>query len=293
MDGKPGHDNQSRGLVQALADLTPLVLHTLPAVPIRCLLSTALGRQPAEWRALSCPDLIVGAGHRTHWSLLAARRARGGRCVVLMKPTLPPRWFDLCMVPEHDRVAAGPRVLPTQGVLNAIRPGGEHRPDRGLALIGGPSSHYEWSDDLLLAQLQTILEERRRWTLGTSRRTPAATVERLQALTGPGVTLVPWQQTTPDWLPAQLAQAGLVWVSEDSVSMVFEALSSGAAVAILELPPSRESRVSRGVAHLVSTGYAVSYSRWLAGTAPRPPAPPFNEATRCARWILEHWWRDA
>ncbi|MDQ2694705.1 MAG: mitochondrial fission ELM1 family protein, partial [Pseudomonadota bacterium] len=101
-DGRPGHDNQSLGLAEALARLMPVQVFTLaPLPPLPALAGLLTGRAPAALR-LPAPDLILGAGHRTHLSLLAARRSRGGRAVVLMSPSLPLRWFDLCLIPEHD-----------------------------------------------------------------------------------------------------------------------------------------------------------------------------------------------
>ena len=38
-----------------------------------------------------------------------------------MKPSLPRRWFDLCIVPQHDGVAADAHTLVTEGALNRIR----------------------------------------------------------------------------------------------------------------------------------------------------------------------------
>ena len=75
-DNKPGHLNQSLGLAEALARATPTTTYRLPA--------------QASWRAwlaalfklapnsnLPKPDLILAAGHATHFSLLAARRTHG------------------------------------------------------------------------------------------------------------------------------------------------------------------------------------------------------------------------
>jgi uncharacterized protein len=46
--------------------------------------------------------------------------------VVLMKPSLPRRWFDLCILPQHDGIAADAHTLVTEGALNRVRPA----PDR-------------------------------------------------------------------------------------------------------------------------------------------------------------------
>ena len=61
------------------------------------------------------------------------------------------------------------------------------------------------------------------------------------------LTVVPVAATGPDWLPAQLARAGQAWATADSVSMVYEALTAGAAVGILDVPRQRASRISRDV----------------------------------------------
>ena len=60
-----------------------LLLPTLTALSI-----LFIGRFLA-WRDLPTPDIVLGAGHRTHLSLLAARRVHRGKAVVLMRPSLP------------------------------------------------------------------------------------------------------------------------------------------------------------------------------------------------------------
>src|SRR5690606_9436172 len=97
------------------------------------------------------PHLIVAAGHATHLPALAARRARGGRAIVLMRPTLPTPLFDLCLVPEHDLLSLSGRlnrfrVVPTRGVLNPFEASADADQTTGLVLIGGPSKHHGWSD---------------------------------------------------------------------------------------------------------------------------------------------------
>jgi hypothetical protein len=106
---------------------------------------------------LPAPDLIIGAGHRTHFTVLAARRAHGGRAVVLMQPSLPLGWFDLCLIPEHDRPRDRPNVERTYGVLNTVLPASHAAPDRGLFLIGGPSAHHAWAEARMVEQILTVL----------------------------------------------------------------------------------------------------------------------------------------
>ncbi|MFC6670341.1 mitochondrial fission ELM1 family protein [Marinobacterium aestuariivivens] len=228
--------------------------------------------------------LLIGAGRATHLSLLAFKRATGAPVVVLMRPSLPYGCFDLCLVPEHDRPAPKGNVILTRGALNRMRPG-DKTPGEGLILLGGPSKHFRWDDDRILTQLRRLIaQDPRRWTLTTSRRTPASLLPALAQL--PGIELVPAGQTGPDWLPARLASAELCWVSADSVSMLFEALSAGCAVGLLELDAEPGSRVGAGVRQAIEQGLATPMSHWQ-GEALVAPAQRFNEAERCARLIEE------
>lgn len=290
-DGKPGHVNQSQGLAEALARATPTVIHTRPALPAwRAALALLLKHVPGP--SLPAPDLIVGAGHATHLTVLAARRARGGRAVVLMKPSLPRRWFDLCIVPQHDGIAADAQTLVTAGALNRIRPAATRDPHHGLLrqglfLVGGVSPHFEWDSDAVEVQIKSILARTpdTQWTLTTSRRTPADFMAQLPPHSN--LNIVPHTATSPDWLPEQLAQSGTVWVTPDSASMVFEALTAGADVGVFDLPVNPKSRVAWAIAHLADARRITRFANWCAHGKLHPNTHPLAEADRCADWILQ------
>lgn len=288
-DGKAGHDGQSRGLVEAMGRLRPVEVVTPSLLPATCALASLFHGRVNRWRGLPTPDVVLGAGHRTHLSLLTAGRARGGKVVVLMRPSWPLFLFDLCLIPEHDAPPARPHVLTTRGALNRIQPSVALEPTQGLLLIGGPSAHFSWHREGLHQQIAAIVasDPTMHWTLTTSRRTPADFLEPLAS--GERLQIMPVNETGPDWLPAQLASAGQVWVTADSVSMVYEALTAGAAVGVLDVPRKHASRVSRGLEQLAAEGWVTPFANWLPGrTLPRP-AQTFNEAERCARWIIERW----
>ncbi|MHB1188707.1 mitochondrial fission ELM1 family protein [Thiobacillus sp.] len=285
-DGKPGHVNQSLGLAEALARTTPTEIVSLPALPAwRAWLALLLKHTP--WKTLPDPDLIVGAGHTTHLTLLAARRARGGRAVVLMKPSLPRRWFDLCILPRHDGIAADAHTLVTEGALNRIRPAAGRDSGHGLLLIGGTSPHFDWDSDAIQVQIKSILAHtpETQWTLTTSRRTPAEFLAELPL--PPNLNIVPHTATSPDWLPEQLARSGTVWVTPDSASMVFEALTAGAEVGVFDLPVNPKSRVGRAIAHLAGAQRITRFVNWCAHGNLHPNLHPLAEADRCATWTLK------
>jgi hypothetical protein len=288
-DGKPGHVNQSQGLAEALARSTPASIHTIPALPAwRAWLALLLKRVPGN--LLPLPDLIVGAGHATHVSLLAMRRAYGGRTVVLMKPSLPRRWFGLCIVPRHDGIAADANTLLTDGALNRVRPATIRDSRHGLLLIGGTSPHFEWDSDAIQVQIRSILARtpETHWTLTTSRRTPEDFLAQLAAF--PNLSVIPHTATAPGWLPDQLARSGTAWVTPDSASMVFEALTAGADVGVFDLPVNPKSRVARAIAQLADARRITRFVNWCAHGTLHPNTQPLAEADRCATWILE--WRQ-
>jgi mitochondrial fission protein ELM1 len=210
--------------------------------------------------------------------------------VVLMKPSLPRRWFDLCVIPEHDGVAVDAQTLVSEGALNRIRPDPLHATEaasQGLLLIGGVSPHFEWDSDAIGLQIKSILARtpELHWTLTTSRRTPADFL--LQLPPHPRLSVVPHTATSPDWLPGQFARSGTVWVTPDSASMVFEALTAGATVGVFDLPANPKSRVGRAIAHLVDAQRITRFARWCADGSLHANAHPLAEADRCAAWILD------
>jgi hypothetical protein len=288
-DGKTGHENQTRGLLAALARRQAMDARWINAPAYASVLSSLMTRRFLPGVGLPAPDLLIGAGHRTHLPLLVARRAHGGRTIVLMKPSLPRAWFDLCVIPEHDAVT-GANVLTTRGALNPVEPGKKNA-RAGLILIGGPSRHHGWSENEILSQVEAIVARGNdiHWTLTTSRRTPSATTARLCALTFNNLTVVPVAETGPGWLSERLASAAQVWVTEDSVSMVYEALTANAATGVLGVPAKRASRVTRGIAALSREGLVTGFADWQRGRKLVPPAAPFNEAARVAAWIGEKW----
>ena len=294
VDGKPGHESQTAGLVQALARLRPVKHFDVPTVGrLEALVSWLVGRF-SPGKALPAPDFILGAGHRTHGAMLAARRAWGGKAVVLMKPSLPLGFFDLCFIPQHDGVDAAPNVEMTRGALNTIQPSSAADPGRGLFLVGGPSAHHGWDEPALLAQILRIVQANREvsWILTTSRRTPDTTERALKVLSEPNLEVVPYAATERGWVGERLQECAHAWVSEDSVSMVYEALTAGARVGLLSVPAKKGlSRVQAGVEALVADGYVarLGADSVLSDESGAVARLPFCEADRCAELVLERF----
>ena len=291
-DGVRGHENQSDGLIAALTGRVDVSMHTVSTPRNRRIEVTWRALMGADYRTLPNPDLLIGTGHATQLPMLAARRRRGGRVVVLMKPGFPTGWFDLLIVPAHDRLQARANLLVTRGSLSRMRPADKKNTHEGVILIGGPDREHPWAPDELTAQITAIVERHGdiHWSAASSRRTPTDYLAKLRELGLENLETVAENDVASEWLPAKLATAATAWVTEDSVSMLYEALSAGAATGLLGMPWRSAGISKRNLGDgLLAEGLVTSFDAWFNGQALTPPSQLLNEAGRCAEWILENW----
>ena len=291
-DNKLGHENQSSGLIRALSRKVALEVVKINVATAKASWWQALRGQFPSAARLQQPELIIGAGSQTHSTLIAASRATKAPSVLIMSPPKGlTSLFDLCIAPEHD-LRNGSNVITTKGAMNMIEPGSLKNQHSGLLLIGGPSQHHDWDESMLIKQIAQILDANSniQWTLTSSRRTPQGTTAQLRKLSNEQLKVIPFEATNKDWLPRELSMTAHVWVTEDSVSMVYEALSSGAKVGLL--PTTRKSTYSRvvcGLESLYQDGYLMNYQENQSDLAAFKNLPPLNEAERVSKIVVERF----
>ncbi len=285
-DGKPGHKNQTAGLIQALSRYREVETCWISALSVTKVLRLLFTRSCDDVCAgrLQRPDLIIAAGHKTHLGLLALQRACGGRSVVLMRPSLPLGLFDLCLIPRHDKPPKRDNVIQTMGALNKVVAPDLAKSPQGLILLGGESRHFSWDTQVVLDQITCLLEQQPElhWTIATSRRTPLDSVASIQQRF-PDVSMVLPESVGEDWLPGKISQARYIWVTGDSISMIYEALTAGAKTGLIELKKQpKETRVASEIKRLIAEQRVMTRSSSKLGDF-----EPLNEAVRCARLLLE------
>lgn len=301
-DGKVGHQNQALALVEALQQRLFLRLEVveLPAHPLPGLrLLHALFRTSA----LAHPHLVVGAGHATHFAMLGVALRRKVPSLVVMRPSLPLTWFSWVVAPSHDlaTAAASTRLISTFGPLCRKAPAqvaslSSPQPwPHTLVLLGGPSRHHRFDLATLkmhLAQLLAADSQPEGWCLVESRRTPAGALQQLASELGLSKQQMAWRSCPSGWLAAALAQCPAVWASEDSMSMLFEAVSAGCRVGVLPMPRrAGRSRLQHSLERLVAEGYVLPLSVWRPGHQLNYPPKPLDEAGRVADQLLP-WLQD-
>lgn len=287
-DDKPGHRSQQEGLVERLQALASFDVHWIAVTDLKVGLLDVLLRRPVLSQ-LPRPDWVLGAGSSTHSALLKLRHIFRARAIVLMRSSYPTALFDANIIPAHDHPRARDNILVTTGVLNPVLPHYEGR-DRatGTFLIGGTNAHFGWDDGAVIAQVVRICQAQPavRWTLTDSRRTPEAFLPALAARGLPNLNLISWRDTPRGFIKQQLHDTGQLWVTRDSVSMVYEGITSGTPTGLLALPPLRPSRVVKDMASLLAQGWVQDYDRWDLSQPLPVSATRLWEADRAARWLL-------
>lgn len=285
VDGKAGHEQQSSGLIKAINHFYPVqtIKIDIRQHPVG-VMDWLLKRLPSDY---PLPHYVLGAGHRTHLALLAAKRITKAKAIVLMKPSLPISWFDYALIPEHDNPTPNAKVLVTQGVLNTILPSTEQQANKGLMLLGGASKRHGWDEISLVKQMLLVLDAypHVQWQISTSRRTPEHTLLEVRHI-APHAKVWSANETPQGWMAEQLQQAAQVWVTEDSISMIYESLSAGAQVGILAVPRLHKDRITQAIDNLALRGQLRLFDEWQK-TQQLAPAQSFCEAQRAAKWLLE------
>ena len=267
--------------------------------------------------------LFISAGSRAAPFCLALAKATHNKCAVIMTPSvLGTRPFNYAIVPEHDKpnLKAG-NVITTLGAPNHIYTpalkdiarhffAGRNLEGRKIIalLIGGSDANYRinsrWARNVL-----TPLREIRdaKFLITTSRRTGQSVEETVEEIFSgsPNLEYMFLYSRTPNQnsITAILGAATHVLVTEDSVSMVSEAVTAGFKVGLIRLP-----RTTGKIKHMLGYGARrfddmfkefsergliedfgndLYFPKFLEAYEQKHGLG-FNEAKRAAEWIIHN-----
>ncbi len=288
-DGKAGHRSQAVGLYKAIQrNSTQSVSFQEISIAQLPIVSLCAGMLAHRIDAVSqTPDYIIGVGSHTQLRvLLLGKVFPQAKTVILMKPNFPFSWFDHVIIPEHDGVAELGNVILSKGALNPIINEQRHHPNRILIALGGSSKRHQWDNEKVLHAVQQIAEQnpQAEIILTTSRRTPADFLDLLNEQPFAGqLQIFPVEQTPQGWIFEEMQQAEAVWVTEDSVSMIYEALTAGCRVGVIQIDRLKQDRIVKSVDALLEKNI-VSKQFEIAQLAENTP---FEEAQRVALKLLQ------
>ena len=263
-EGSPGHVSQSQGLADALSDALPLqaVLVRGRATVrgwlrplVRWLMGSSNGRRTLpDWilrRVTSIkipsdspkPNLIVSSGGK---SVFAARTLANRYNVPYVfigeRKPFPAEWFHTIISPAPAESSANSidvELIPTPVTPAFIAEKGDEEKGGWCMIIGGSSRshHFKETDWIGLAEGMNALAEREQicWLLTTSRRTGAETEAVLKKYLNPDILkdAIWWAEQPRKELYSFMARSELLFVTQDSVTMVTEAVSAGKPVVVV------------------------------------------------------------
>lgn len=215
-------------------------------------------------------DLFVGAGSTSYYALKFYARRYARPSIALMYPKGYRKDFSVIIAGAHDRPKPRANLKISPVSLSFSRPQGLYKPQRKAVgfIIGGPNSCFEMGDEIL-KQIEDVRAQFAdcEFALTTSPRTPLATESALAKLSWNYSVIYSREPVNP--IGDFLAQCEWVFISEDSVSMISEAVSNGSAsVAILSLKrKDAHNKFDDFISSLVSSGYARRYDEALKKTA--------------------------
>ncbi len=276
-DGKIGHLRQSQGLATALSKLYKSEIITLPALNFRQIVKESF--------LSNCPlsqyknSVVIGAGHKTHSTLLLFRYKYHCKTIVLMKPSFPKSWFSYCVIPRHDKVTPTKNTIISEGALNTLSLESTNKTRNTiLILVGGLSDNCQWSNEVIYRQIEEKIQNKNHYkiTLSTSRRTPSSFLENLPSSISRLITVIPFDQVDSTWLPLQLLRTDEAWISSESVSMIYEALSADCNVSLLDVPKLK-TKIRNNIQYLKDENYFNSTVH----------SPRLNESQRIADLLIK------
>jgi len=265
-DGKPGHRNQSlafAGLLGYSWEVRRVAFRNRFCKALSYLADNLGLHLPWLFRLegpVPAGCAVVSAGSATYYANKVLARRLKVPAVAIMLPRGYRYDFDLIVAQQHDRPPRRSNILVLPVNLSRVEPRGlvTRDPERPCValIVGGPSRHFSMDQDRLREQVRRIfnLFPHADLLLTTSRRTPADVETMLEAMPFKRSIIFSREPVNP--IPDFLAISDYVFVTEDSTSMISEAVSFGqASVEVLPLPAtSARNKVGTMVADLAKRG---------------------------------------
>ncbi len=264
-DGRKGHLNQSVALAKHLG-----MEYQIEEIHFRCrwmkglsYLLDRMGIYTGKLFDAPLPEgdfsMAVAAGSGTYYALKVLSSISGLRTVSMMYPRGYRPDFDVVFVQSHDAHAAC-GIEAIEIPVNFSYPERQwlYKPKkRAIAVvIGGPNGRLAMPVHLIRSAMDAVFDRYRdcEIALSTSPRTPAEIEELLDAYDFDYRVLYSKNPVNP--IPDFLYECETVFITEDSTSMISEAVSAGkCCVEVIVLESDGSSKFSRLSTMLEMGGY--------------------------------------
>lgn len=301
-DQKPGHENQSKALADGLGLTYDIVPCTYPA-KWRKTLSYLFDRWESDRDLAKItphlphrqPDVLIGAGSNTFYSLKVFAKRLGVPCIAILTPKgYRLDNFDVILAPTFDNPPKADNIFPIPTNLTPARPAfykeqttaflDRYQPQKKRSvgvIIGGKNSIANVTAPWLKTQLEQLFAatpECEHWVT-TSRRTSPEADAIIDSFPFEYKLIFSRERFNP--IPAFVTQCEHLFVTAESTGMLSEAVAIGQSnVEILDNLEIKTNKFARFVNQLCSEGYAHIFDGTLGNSCRKVDLSPTFSAIR-------------
>ena len=299
-DGKLGHEKQVKALLEELAKEIPInVIEYQPdgilTKKFKYLFSpfsASITNQDIRDINQSCNEnnisIIIGAGRKSHWHILkisnvisSSKYTEGvtekinitskPKKIAVMFPAFHRDKFDIVCAPKHDiNKVRSYHKHPPQNILfyegSLAKVSSEEVDEKvGMIAIGGKNKHYLFNIKKLMDQIEfvTSIYPNKNWYIFPSRRTPSKMRDLLTNLAKVNNKIILSDKNFNE----VLNKASIKIITQDSVNMVYESLSTRGSTVLFNMKYFRKNKVINQMNELLSNkqvGY-IEYNKMVKG----------------------------
>ena len=259
-DGKIGHEKQVKVLLDEVGKSIEVSITEYVVQPFSTqrLLSCLFKKLPFIDNEF---DIIIGAGHSTYSKILNFKKAskKKALAIAVLVPSLFKNRFDLICAPLHDsyKIKNTNNVIFFEGSLAKVSDR-EPSSDIGFIALGGQNNHYKFNESHILKQIKYMLSlhPSKTWYVFNSRRTSKQMNDRLSSLANENDNVLIVLNDDPNTdisFDETISSASLKLVSQDSMNMVYEALSSKGTTYVFDMDSiSKDNKIVNQINRLIS-----------------------------------------
>lgn len=208
-------------------------------------------------------DCVIGAGSTVHMPMLLIKSYFKNKyqkdisLVSVLVPSLFHKKFNVICAPLHDdkKLTNNENIVYFEGSLAKVSIK-DIDENVGLIALGGINKHYDFDEEDLLKQIQYILTlyPQKKWFLFISRRTPSYITKEISKLKNEFSNLT----ITDNEFDEVIEKASIKFITQDSVNMVYEALSSQGKTYLFNMNYKKENKITRQM-NLLITNKQIGY----------------------------------
>ena len=259
-DGKIGHEKQVKVLLDEIAKSIEVSITEYVVQPFSTQrFLSCLFKKPAFVNNEF--DIIIGAGHSTYSKILNFKKAsmKEALAIAVLVPSIFKNRFDLICAPSHDsyKIKNTNNVIFFEGSLAKVSDC-EPNSDIGFIALGGQNNHYKFNESHILKQIKYMLSlyPSKTWYVFNSRRTSKQMNDRLSSLANENDNVLIVLNDDPNTdisFDETISSASLKLVSQDSMNMVYEALSSKGTSYVFDMDSiSKDNKIVNQINRLIT-----------------------------------------